>query len=44
MKRLWRQGLFSKVQITVDKTADDKAWLTIHLREQPQISKIEYQG
>ncbi|WP_290391656.1 POTRA domain-containing protein, partial [Paramuribaculum intestinale] len=36
MKRLWRQGLFSKVQITVDKTADDKAWLTIHLREQPQ--------
>lgn len=24
MKRLWRQGLFSKVQITVDKTADDK--------------------
>ena len=43
-KRLWRQGLFSKVQITVDKTAGDKAWLTLRLREQPQISRIDYQG
>ncbi|MDE6049947.1 MAG: outer membrane protein assembly factor BamA, partial [Paramuribaculum sp.] len=43
-KRLWRQGLFSKVQISVDKIAGDKAWLTINLREQPQISAINYNG
>ncbi|MDE6459852.1 MAG: outer membrane protein assembly factor BamA, partial [Paramuribaculum sp.] len=43
-KRLWRQGLFSKVQVSVDKIAGDKAWLTISLREQPQISAINYNG
>ncbi len=43
-KRLWRQGLFSNVRITVDKTAGDKAWLTIHLRQQPRISQINYNG
>ncbi len=43
-KRLWRQGLFSKVQITVEKTAGDKAWLVINLRQQPRISAINYIG
>lgn len=43
-RRLWRQALFSKVSITVDKTAGDKAWLTIHLRQQPRISEINYHG
>ena len=43
-KRLWRQGLFSKVQISVDKIAGDKAWLSINLRQQPQISAINYNG
>ncbi|MDE5839162.1 MAG: outer membrane protein assembly factor BamA, partial [Paramuribaculum sp.] len=43
-KRLWRQGFFSKVQVSVDKIAGDKAWLTISLREQPQISAINYNG
>lgn len=43
-KRLWRQGLFSKVQISVDKVAGDKAWLSINLRQQPRISEINYIG
>ncbi len=43
-KRLWRQGLFSKVQISVDKVAEDKAWLSINLRQQPRISEINYIG
>ncbi|MDE6177050.1 MAG: outer membrane protein assembly factor BamA, partial [Paramuribaculum sp.] len=43
-KRLWRQGLFSKVQIAVDKVTNDKAWLSINLRQQPRISKINYNG
>lgn len=43
-KRLWRQGLFSSVQIVVDKTAGDKAWLTLKLRQQPRISQINYNG
>ena len=43
-KRLWRQGLFSKVQIEVEKTAGDKAWLVYNLRQQPRISSINYNG
>ncbi|MDE6326417.1 MAG: outer membrane protein assembly factor BamA [Duncaniella sp.] len=43
-KRLWRQGLFSKVQISVDKVVGDKAWLSINLRQQPRISEINYIG
>ncbi|MDE7410431.1 MAG: outer membrane protein assembly factor BamA [Paramuribaculum sp.] len=43
-KRLWRQTLFSKVQIAVDKVVGDKAWLSINLRQQPRISTINYYG
>lgn len=43
-KRFWRQGLFSKIQIKVEKICDDKAWLVFDLRQQPRISKIEYIG
>ena len=43
-KRLWRQALFSKVQITVDKVVGDRVWLSINLRQQPRISEINYNG
>lgn len=43
-KRLWRQGLFSKVQITIDKVVGNKAYITLNLRQQPRISTINYNG
>ena len=43
-KRFWRQGLFSKVQIKVEKICGEKAWLEISLRQQPRISEIRYNG
>lgn len=43
-KRLWRQGLYSKVEINVDKIAGDKAWLQIVLRQQPRLSEIRFEG
>lgn len=43
-KRLWKQQLFSNVQITLDKTVGDKAWLTINLKQQPRVSSINYKG
>ncbi len=43
-KRFWRQGLFSKVQIKVDKIYSDKVWLEIALRQQPRIAEINYNG
>ncbi len=43
-KRLWRQGLYSKVNITADKIVGDKVWLTIHLRQQPRMSEMRFAG
>lgn len=43
-KRLWKQGLFSNVKITVDKVAGNKAWLCFNLRQQPRIATINYHG
>lgn len=43
-RRLWRQTLFSNVAIAVEKTAGDKVWLKLNLRQQPRISDIRYSG
>ena len=43
-KRFWRQGLFSKVQIKVEKIHGNKAWLEFVLRQQPRISRVNYIG
>ena len=43
-KRLWRQGLYSKVEINVAKTSGDKAWLEIVLRQQPRLSELRFEG
>lgn len=43
-KRFARQGLFSSIQIKVEKIAGDQAWLEFALKPQPRISKINYIG
>lgn len=43
-KRFWRQNLYSKVQITVEKIVGDKAWLVINLRQQPRMSEMRFSG
>lgn len=43
-KRFWRQGLFSKVQIKMEKVYGDKAWLEFDLQQQPRISQVNYLG
>lgn len=44
VKRFWRQGLYSKVEINVEKTAGDKAWLVIDLQRQPRMSEMTFEG
>lgn len=44
VKRFWRQGLYSKVAISVEKIAGDKAWLVINLRQQPRMSEMRFSG
>ena len=44
VKRFWKQGLYSKVEINIEKIAGDKIWLEISLRQQPRLSEIRYEG
>lgn len=44
VKRFWRQGLYSKVNISVTKIAGDKIWLNIDLRQQPRMSVMKFEG
>ena len=44
VKRYWRNGLFSKVQITADSIVGNKVYLCIHLGLRPRIKNINYNG
>ena len=44
VKRYWRNGLFSKVQITADSIVGNKVYLCIHLGMRPRIKDIRYNG
>ncbi|MBE6314824.1 MAG: outer membrane protein assembly factor BamA [Bacteroidales bacterium] len=44
VKRFYRQGLYSRVQIKLEKVVGDKAWLEIVLRQQPRLSEMKYIG
>jgi len=44
VKKLWQQGLFSDVRITVVKTVSDTVFLDIALQERPRISSVKYTG
>jgi len=44
VKKFMKQGLFSDVKIYADKIKDGKVWLTIALKQRPQISEINFNG
>ena len=44
VKRYWRHGLFSRVQITADSLIGSKIYLCIHLALRPRVSTINYNG
>ncbi len=44
VKRYWRNGLFSNVQIRVDSIVCDSAYIHISLAQRPRISEINYNG
>lgn len=43
-QKLWMQGLFSDVRISITKTVLDTAFLDIYLQERPRISSVKYNG
>jgi outer membrane protein insertion porin family len=43
-QRLWQQGLFSDVRISIDTVKTDTVFLDIFLQERPRISAIKFNG
>lgn len=41
---LWRQKLFSNVQIFVTKIEDDKVWLELYVQERPRLGNFRFVG
>ncbi len=44
VKRYWKHGLFSKVQVAADSIVGDKVYLHFYLALRPRVSTINYVG
>lgn len=44
LKKLWKQGLFSDIQISYSKIEGDSIYLDIYLQERPRLSRIIISG
>ena len=44
VQKLWQQGLFSDIRITISKVQSDTVFLDILLQERPRISSIKING
>jgi outer membrane protein insertion porin family len=44
VQKLWQQGLFSDVRISIAKTISDTVYLDINLQERPRISSVKLNG
>ncbi|MDA7728896.1 outer membrane protein assembly factor BamA [Flavobacteriales bacterium] len=42
--KLWKQGLFADVNITIDKIVEDLVYLNIDLKEHSRLSKFKFKG
>ncbi len=44
VQKLWQQGLFSDVRISIAKIVSDSVYLDIFLQERPRVSSVKYNG
>lgn len=44
LKRLWKENIFSDVEIRADKVVGNKVFLVIQVVERPRISQFSFQG
>jgi outer membrane protein insertion porin family len=44
IRKLWRQNIFSDVEVSVEKIIGDKLYITLQLVERPRISKYTFIG
>lgn len=44
IKALWKQDLFSNIEITVTRIIDDKIFININVEERPRLSKFNFKN
>ena len=44
VRKLWDQGLFEDIQISVTKIVDNQIFLNIWMKERPRLSKFQFNG
>lgn len=44
IKKLWKQNLFSDVEISIEKIIGENIFLNIYLLERPRLSKFSFEG
>tara|TARA_B100002052_G_scaffold75692_2_gene68679 strand:- start:2569 stop:5085 length:2517 start_codon:yes stop_codon:yes gene_type:complete len=44
IKKLWKQGLFSNIDISIAKIEGNSVFLNINLKEHPRLSKFKFTG
>ncbi|MCK9219048.1 MAG: BamA/TamA family outer membrane protein [Bacteroidales bacterium] len=44
IRKLWEQGLFEDIRISVTKVIDNQVFLDLYLQERPRLSKFQFNG
>lgn len=44
VQKLWEQGLFSDIKVTITKIDDQNIFLDIYLQERPRLSSVKFEG
>jgi len=44
VRKLWEQGLFEDIQVSVTKEIDNQVFLNFYLKERPRLSKFQFNG
>lgn len=44
VRKLWEQGLFEDISISVSKVVDNQVFLDFYLKERPRLSKFQFDG
>lgn len=44
IKKLWKQGIFENIDVALEKTVGDDAFLVIKVTERPRLSRFKFEG
>ncbi len=44
IRKLWEQGLFEDIRVSVTKVVEDQIFIDFYLKERPRLSKFQFNG